>query len=359
MGKSSGGNSGGSDWGSLFAAQAAQRAAELQYQLGKEQLDWTKEVYNRYDPYIMEGTKVGLEDQKRQSAFAKQQEQFYTDTYQPLEAHYVQEAQNWDSPERRERMAGQAQAGVASQFEQARGAATQQLESFGVDPTSTRYAALDLNTRVQQAAAAAGAGTKAIQDTEQMGVAMKGQAINTGRGYSQAVAQTTGSSTGAGSQAQGGLTNFFGTSSNAMTAPVAWYQAGNQSMGNAIQGYNNYYRNTNPPQQQTSSGLGSALGLVGGMMTKFLEDGGPVDGGEVPYGASPSQGIATDDVPARLTAGEFVIPKDVVEAKGTEFFQKLISKTRGSDDPHPAEPSVGMAPMQEPTFVSNSAIPMR
>ena len=35
-----------------------------------------------------------------------------------------------------------------------------------------------------------------------------------------------------------------------------------------------------------------------------------------------------DDVPANLTAGEFIIPKDVVEWKGKEYFYKLMAQAR-------------------------------
>ena len=42
----------------------------------------------------------------------------------------------------------------------------------------------------------------------------------------------------------------------------------------------------------------------------------------------PSNGAQTDDVPARLNAGEFVIPKDVAEWKGQEFFYKLMAQAR-------------------------------
>jgi hypothetical protein len=51
-------------------------------------------------------------------------------------------------------------------------------------------------------------------------------------------------------------------------------------------------------------------------------------GGYVPPSASPSQGRQTDDIPARLNAKEFVIPRDVVEWKGSEFFKKLIEQSR-------------------------------
>lgn len=358
MGKSSGGGGGGSDYGSMFSAIAAMQAAEKQYQLGMNQLNWAKEVYGEFKPYMLEGTRMSLDEQRAQNEFAGQQRDFYTNTYQPLEEDYVERVQNWDTPERREQMAGQAQSMVASQYEQARSAAQQQLESYGVDPSSTRYAALDLGTRVAQAASAAGAGTKAIQDVENTGMALRSGAINTGRGYPGAVANTSSSGTSAGGTGMGSLNNFFGTSSQAMTAPVAWFNAGNQSMGNAISAWNNSWDNSHPQKQGGSSGIGSALGMVGGIVSQFLEDGGAVEGGSVPIEASPTEGAAIDDVPARLSVGEYVVPEDVVSWKGEEFFQKLINQSRQAKEGATAKPSHGVAPAEDPTFVSQGALPV-
>ena len=54
----------------------------------------------------------------------------------------------------------------------------------------------------------------------------------------------------------------------------------------------------------------------------------PTQGGFVSRELSPSGGSKTDDVQARLNAGEFVIPKDVAHWKGKEFFYKLIAQAR-------------------------------
>ena len=54
----------------------------------------------------------------------------------------------------------------------------------------------------------------------------------------------------------------------------------------------------------------------------------PTQGGFVSRELSPSGGSRTDDVNARLNAGEFVIPKDVAHWKGKEFFYKLIAQAR-------------------------------
>jgi hypothetical protein len=87
---------------------------------------------------------------------------------------------------------------------------------------------------------------------------------------------------------------------------------------------------------------------------------GPTTGGQVPRSASPSQGRQTDDVPANLNAGEFVIPRDVVKFKGHEYFQKLIASARKNRVTHPArgqsKPGYNPALNQRPTFTSQ---PMR
>lgn len=70
----------------------------------------------------------------------------------------------------------------------------------------------------------------------------------------------------------------------------------------------------------------------------------PTQGGFVSRELSPSGGSTTDDVNARLNAGEFVIPKDVAQWKGKEFFYKMIAQARklraGGDN---EKPKVGYA----------------
>ena len=54
----------------------------------------------------------------------------------------------------------------------------------------------------------------------------------------------------------------------------------------------------------------------------------PTTGGFVSRELSPSNGQRTDDVNARLNAGEFVIPKDAAAWLGKKFFYDLIAKAR-------------------------------
>lgn len=55
------------------------------------------------------------------------------------------------------------------------------------------------------------------------------------------------------------------------------------------------------------------------------------DGGHIAMTRSPTGDNTgrADDIPIRVSGGEYVIPKHVVERKGTEFFDKLIGKDKG------------------------------
>jgi hypothetical protein len=87
----------------------------------------------------------------------------------------------------------------------------------------------------------------------------------------------------------------------------------------------------------------------------------------LPEEMSPSAGAIPDDIPAeldsggpaRLNAGEFVVPKDVVAWVGEKGMQQFILKSRkemtGQNGERPAQPEMG-PPQQQ--FESTGAIPM-
>jgi len=52
----------------------------------------------------------------------------------------------------------------------------------------------------------------------------------------------------------------------------------------------------------------------------------PVSGNEVPPGALPSE--VRDDIPARLSEGEYVVPADVLQYYGIKFFEDLRTKAK-------------------------------
>lgn len=352
-------------------AQASEKAAEYSYNLGKEQLAWAKEQYKKDSLIIDKVVQAGLKREAINDQNAMADRSRYEELYQPLEDKAVKEAQDFASPQRESYEMGRASATVAQQFDAQRKAAAQNLEAYGVDPSSTRYAALDLGSRIQQAAAQAGAENQARNQTEAMGRAIRSEAVNVGRGYPGQIAGTYATALQAGNQSANSALANTASGASTMGTGSQWFGNGNQAVGtwgNTLNmGYNNQLAQFNA-NQQSSSGLGSlagsllgAAGNAGGFAALFEDGGAVTSGGNVPADASPTRGAAIDDVDARLNVGEFVVPKDVVSWKGEEFFQKLIDQSRKSKPEAPAKPAYAIVPERQgaPAFQSRpAALPM-
>lgn len=344
--------------------------ADRQFGLQQNALDWAKGEFAKNDATTDKVTQAQLDAQNFAMENARKAQSRYESIYQPLEDQAVQTAKNYDSPENERLQAGAAQATVAQQFGQARVAAAQNLESFGIDPSATRYAALDVGGRIAQAAASAAAGNQSVQQTQATARALQANAINVGRGLASDVNAGTNTSVNAGSSAVNAGNQTANTGGNIMGTSTQYGALGSGLYGNATgalnagtnaigtwgstlnNGYNAQLGAFNA-QQNASSGIGSALGLAASFIPGLAE------GGAVPASASPTRGKAVDDVPARLTPGEFVIPKDVVAWKGEEHFQKFIQKSREDRKANsPAQPKAMAVPAQ-PAVFSSRALPVR
>lgn len=377
------------DYGSLITA--GENAATGAYSVGTQQLNWARNAYSADKATNDQVVSANLQAMNANNANAAEDRSTYENTYKPLEDQQAADAASYDTPERRNQAMGAAQAGVAQQFEGARTAAQQQLEGFGIDPSSTRYAALDIGTRAQQAALEAAAGTTAGLQNDATARQVRADAINTGLGVNSQSAQEYGVGTTAGNQAVSSTLATTASGSNTMGTPVSYMGAGNQAVaaatGTLDSSYNNQIQGYNA-NQNASSGIGSALGLAGGIAlssiaSNYLAEGGEVaptnagaiptsgapaapqmpagatPGGAIPTSASPSGGTQVDDVSARLTPGEFVVPLDVMKWKGEEFFQKTIQQARQQKQQAVAKPTVGPALQQPTAFASRpqQAIP--
>ena len=257
-------------------ATADETIASDQLQLGQEQMAQSQSNFNQEWPYAQQYLQQQTASSAAATAEAGQQQQYYNQTYQPIETEFANQAQNYDSAANANANAGAAGADVASSFDAARTAATQNLESYGIDPSQTRYSALDLGTRISQAAATAGAETQSRLNTQATGLGLEGEAINIGRGYPSAVAQSYATATGAG---QAGLS----ASTNVANSQTAGASAAGSIMGGAANsnsaaasalnmGYSNSLAgaqfNANQSAQESAGAgqlIGGGLGLASSM----------------------------------------------------------------------------------------------
>jgi hypothetical protein len=248
--------------------------AHLQDATAREQLQWAKDQYAEQAPYTKQFMDTTNASMKQQMDAATADRARYEKTYQPIEDQFNRTATGWNAPARAEQQSAQAQADVANQFEQARQSATANLESFGIDPSQTRFGALDLGTRVSQAAAMAGAGTQSRINTEATGLGLMGEAINVGKGYPGQVAQAYSGSTQAGSAGVTGGLSQSSTYGNMMGTGTQWAGVANQSRGvagGALKSLGDYQLGASGQQQAanaaTGQGIGTAVGAVAGLAT--------------------------------------------------------------------------------------------
>lgn len=312
------------DYGPI--AEANMELGEEQLGIMRDQLDWAKKQGGELMDVISRAVDGALKTEQQTRKFAREQNERYKEVYQPLEDRFVKEAEGFDTRERRDREAGRAMSTVGQTFDAARETAQRRLESYGIDPSMLRAGALDSQSRIAEAEAKAQAGTDASRRVEDMGRALRADAINMGRGLPSMAAQSYGLSLQAGQGAAGAATSGAATASGMQTAPATW-GAGAQAGYNATTGAMNAgYQN-----ELAAYEAGSQWGLPGMIQTGLGYATGRMgyaEGGPVRPEHSPTGGAVKDDVPANLDVDEYVMPNDVVRWKGEEFFMKLTNKAR-------------------------------
>jgi len=337
------------------AAASAESAA-----LAREQFAWAKQTYADNKGVTDKVVDRFLETQDSNDASAKADRARYESIYQPLEDSLAKDADDYANPDRKALEMGRAEASVGQNFQAARINAQRDLESFGVNPGATRFAALDIGARTQEAAAKVGAANQAGQQVDATGRALRSEAINVGRGYPGQIAGTYNTANGAGTGAVNSGLQTAASGASTMGTGVAWNGQANQALGTWAGALNTGFNNETTQfnaNQKASSGVGTALGLMGA----FLADGGAVGdetpGGAVPAGASPTRGAAVDDVPSALTVGEFVMPKDTVSWLGEKHMYGLIEKSRA--DRAEAKKVTGAVPKARPMASQRPAFQSR
>ncbi len=99
---------------------------------------------------------------------------------------------------------------------------------------------------------------------------------------------------------------------------------------------------------------GGAVTQMDKQMNTLMAEGGlntdgatvdPVSGNEVPTGSTAEE--VRDDIPAKLSDGEYVVPADVVKFFGVHFFEKLRAKAKAGLEEMAADGRVGGEPTDD------------
>lgn len=225
--------------------------------------DYEKFVQTQLDTLIGE-TVPAARDLFRQSIGFSEQ---YANEVAPAISKYMKDAEGYDTPERREVERGKAMTDVRVAGDASRNAALQRLESFGIDPSVTRGAALDAGLRLETALAQVKAGQDAENRVEETGNARRRDAIQVGSSLMDAsqAGLRTGSAmlennVAAGNSTANNFAGIFGTPGQNLTGRAG----ANQAMLDAKLAEETADAAARASKGAGLAGIGQAVGTIGG-----------------------------------------------------------------------------------------------
>lgn len=339
--------------------QAALSNAELakeQAAVAREQLAWEKDRAEKQDPLIQKIADQQIASGDKNAARSDEQWQIYKDLFQPVEQRMVDDANNFDSEERKSRMAAEAGADITKSYQGALDSNQRTMERMGVNPNSGKFAAITNETNLARAKDTAGAMNKARRDTELQGLAMRTGAAQFGRNMPNTGLAADSTALNAGNSATGNINAGNAAHAAGLNSAAQWFggaQSGNSSAGNLGLGlYQGQLQGAQMKQQALSSAIGGAANLIGSLGGAYmLARKGAVIRGNIAYRKRPAMGLsmlkrhgyaeggmiegpgtgASDSIPAsiegvqpiRLSNGEAVLNKEAVELVGEDFIHRI------------------------------------
>jgi len=346
------------------STDAAARSAQLQYDLGKETLDFQKDYYNNTLKPMQERdlalrervSNAALETMGKQQAFADEQNQYYKDTFQPVEKRMVEEANNYDSNDNVQRRMGIAAAAQNQQFSNAQQQSARSLSRYGINPNSSAFATTNAALTNAQALGSAGAQTGAAFDTQDKAIALRAGAANFGRN----MPNTAASYYSGGNQSAGVVSNTsaqgIASAGQAVSPMLTGTEVASRAIGSSGNILNDTFRNNMAMYNSQMQGIGGLFSGIGNIAsTKWGQQGlqnmsnsignwwggagaaggttgytadtlalaGLADGGS-PDGLVHGPGGPRDDmVPVRLSKGEYVLNEGAVKHFGLAKLNKM------------------------------------
>ena len=283
----------------MMVAQA-DRAANLQYGLGREQLDFTRRMYEENKPMADEIAGLQMSAQRQQMDQAQDYYDYSRQTFRPIEQRLAAEVSQYDTEANRERMASEASQRAALAFEGGQGALRRDMTRRGLDPSSGAYAAMANQNAIGMAGLQASGANATRQQAEQMGYARSLDVVGLGRnlpGTSLAAYQGAGS---AGTAAM-----------NVNLAPGQQYNQGYQLGAGTIgtgfsQGLNAYGNILSNTSSLANNAMNNYYGILGSAAGGLATGAATLYGGaNVPGGTS--GGIIPQQTPQqRVNAGNFI-----------------------------------------------------
>jgi hypothetical protein len=306
-----------------------------------------EELRNKAIAQQMEGYDQQMRISDQQYQFAQDQNKYYTDTFRPVEQRMVQEAMDYDSPERVKTMMGIAGQTAAQQFDLGAGISERRMLSMGINPRDGSFG--DVNRRlsaIDRAKLVAGEMNQAGRDVEDRAIALRAGAANFGRNMPNTAASYYTAAGVSNSAAGAAGMNAGNLSSQGMQNAIAGTGVMGQGYDTAIRGntasgqlyLGQYNAQMDGYRAQTAANSASSSAFWGGVGTfagLAFADGGKASkrdmkkrGLHVGRGPVSGPGGPVDDkIPAMLSDGEYVLPADTAKKIGKKNLDKLVRDT--------------------------------
>lgn len=197
-------------------------AAKMSAETGQQMLSWMQSQAETTNQWA-------AEDRAR-----------YQSTFVPLQDAYIEDAKNWNSPERVAAQAAAATADVQNAAAVQRGTSVRQAAAMGVNPNSGRFINAQAKADADTALAGAGAANLARRQVQAEADAKMAQAINMGNGLSVNPATSIGLSNGAVSSGGSAALSGYGQQGSLLNTQyqnqLQSYQAGQSALGGLFGG---------------------------------------------------------------------------------------------------------------------------
>jgi hypothetical protein len=326
-----------------------------------------------------------LQDMDTARQRSKDAYDLYVSKGKAVQEKALDDALNYDSDANISAFKGRAAADVNTSYGDMENQQARSLSRMGVMPNANRLASINASMLASKAAASAGAQTNAEMAVRDKALALRSNGSNiaaalAGQAQSaQAQAIQAGNSATSGSVAtqaaatsgQNAATTGFGTAGTLLggagttgaainNSYLRQLQINSANAANASAGFGNLagmafraYNGSGSTGGTSSTGStgglssyftggGTGMGSLGDTYSnggwgtgnsmgnedlgQFLADGGMIHGPGTGISDSVAAINTSNGQPIRVSSGEYVIPADVVRAKGHEFFDKLLEK---------------------------------
>lgn len=249
--------------------QAARDNAALAKEMAgvaREELAWNRTRAEKQDPLLEKIAQQQIDTADVNTARSADQWDSYQTLFKPVEARMVDDANNWDSDERKDRMASEAGADVTRSYQGAAEQNLRQMGRLGVNPNSGKFAALTNETMLGQAKDSAGAMNTARRATEQQGIALRTGVAQFGRNMPNTGIAADSLALNAGQSAGNTMSTGVANRVAGNAAAQQWFggaSSGNNSAGQMGLGLYQGQLQAHQMNQEAAAGMGQLVGTLG------------------------------------------------------------------------------------------------